>query len=95
MLVAAVDCCCWLLLLIATVLKLSQNISRVGIVFQKYDEKERKRVSPGGNRLVGDSKRMNKMGEYGVFIPCYGEIEKLTNRKALQLAMLTKIIQSI
>ena len=56
---------------------------------------KRKRISLRGNRLVGGSKRMKKLKEYGVFIPGYGGIEWLTNGKALQIAMLTKIIQSV
>ena len=37
---------------------------------------KRKRDSPWGNRLVGSSKRMISMREYGVFLPCYGVIDQ-------------------
>ena len=36
---------------------------------------KRERVSPRGIRLVGASKRMNRMREYGVFIPYYDVLE--------------------
>ena len=45
-----------------------------------------------GSRLVDGDKWMIKLRDHGVFIPCYGAIEQLTNRKALRIAMLAKII---
>ena len=76
-------------------MKLSEKVFRVWIEFQNQEREKRMTVSPQGNRLVGGSKRMNEMREYRVLIPCYGEFAKSTNRKALQIAMLTMIILSV
>ena len=46
----------------------------MGIIFF-LDEIGGKGVSLRGSRLVGGSKRMNKMKEYGVLIPCQGATE--------------------
>ena len=51
-----------------------------------------KRVSPRRIRLVGGSKQMNNMTEYGVFIPYYDVVERLTNRRVPRIAMSARIL---